>query len=169
MVRSALVRLQDPVAELSGLADGVVEGGSCGGALRIRWPEGHAAAGGTAWVVAGRWLGDGDRGVLVARRMRELDAVPRGRGALRDRIARRAAALFGARAPLVEALVTARRAELDPALRERFARAGLAHLLVISGLHVGFFAAWLALLLRRLRLPLRARLGGELLVLLGYL
>ena len=157
------------MADPGGLAEGVVEGGSCSGALRIRWPKGHAAAGGTGWVVAGRWLGEGDRGVLVARRVRPLDTVARGRGALRDRIARRAVALFGTRAPLVEALVTARRSDLDPALRERFARAGLAHLLVISGLHVGFVAAWLALLLRWLHLPLRARLGVELLALLGYL
>ena len=86
-------------------------------------------------------MGEG-RGVLVARRVKLLDAVPRGRGALRDRVITRAVELFGSRAPLVEALVIARRTELDPEVRERYARAGLAHLLVIAGLHVGFLAGW---------------------------
>jgi competence protein ComEC len=169
--KAVVVRLQDPAPAEGGVVEGEVEGGPCGGGLRVRWPEGHAAAGGTAWIVAGRWFGVGEafRGVLVARRVRPLEAEPRGRGALRDGIARRAAALFGGRAPLVEALVTARRAELDPAVRERFVRAGLAHLLVIAGLHVGFFAAWLALLLRRLRLAPVPRLTAEIVVLLGYL
>src|SRR5207302_11217721 len=102
------------------------------------------ARGGSTWIVAGRWLGPVDRGILALRRVRLLDAERRGRGALRDRLSARAAALFGHRAPLVEALVTGRRTELDPAVRERFAAAGLAHLLAISGLHVGFFAAWVA-------------------------
>jgi len=69
-----------------------------------------------------------------------LDAARRGRGALRDRIVARAEALFGSRATMVEALVIARRSELDPAVRDRYAQAGLAHLLAISGLHVGFLA-----------------------------
>jgi competence protein ComEC len=80
--------------------------------------------------------------VLVARRVKLLDPTPRGRGALRDRVVTRAVALFGSRAPLVEALVIARRSELEPEVRERYARAGLAHLLVIAGLHVGFLAGW---------------------------
>src|SRR5439155_452245 len=81
------------------------------------------AHGGTTWVVAGRWLGAADRGILALRRVRLLDAVPRGRGALRDRLSARAATLFGARAPLVEALVPGRRAELDAAVRVRYVAA----------------------------------------------
>src|SRR5256712_1747446 len=154
---SAILQLTDPVAATGGVAEGVVRGGGCRGTLTVRWPEGHAAHGGTTWVVAGRFLGDQGRGILVARRVRELDAVPRGRGALRDRIAERSRRLFGSRAPLVDALVIARRAELDAELRERYPRWGLAHLLSISGLHVGFFAAWLHVLLVRLRLAPRAR------------
>src|SRR5256712_5546828 len=154
---SAILQLTDPVAATGGVAEGVVRGGGCRGTLTVRWPEGHAAHGGTTWVVAGRFLGDQGRGILVARRVRELDVVPRGRGALRDRIAERSRRLFGSRAPLVDALVIARRAELDAELRERYTRSGLAHLLSISGLHVGFFAAWLNVLLVRLRLAPRAR------------
>src|SRR5690349_23103921 len=36
-----------------------------------------------------RWNGLGGRGVLVVRRLRQLDGIARGRGAVRDRLARR--------------------------------------------------------------------------------
>lgn len=148
--------------------EGAAHGGSCAGTLTIRWPQGHAAHGGTQWVVAGRFLGDANRGVLVARRVRQLDTKPRGRGALRDRITERSRRLFGARAPLVDALVIARRAELDAELRERYTRSGLAHLLSISGLHVAFFAAWLNVLLVRLRFRPRGRFVAGTIVMLAY-
>src|SRR5262249_59033970 len=126
------------------------------------------AHGGTTWVVAGRFLGDAGHGILVAKHVRQLDRTPRGRGALRDRIAERSKRLFGARAPLVDALVIARRAELDAELRERYTRSGLAHLLSISGLHVAFFAAWLNVLLVRLRLGARARFIAGTAVMFAY-
>src|SRR3989454_159915 len=114
-------------------------------------------------------VGDARRGVLVARRIRQLDGEGKGRGAVRDRLARRADELFGARAPLVAALVFAPDAALDPEVRERYARSGLAHILSISGLHVGFLAAWLALILRKLGLSPGARAGAAALLLVGYL
>jgi competence protein ComEC len=83
-------------------------------------------------------------------------------------MAERSRALFGARAPLVDALVIGRTADLDPELRERYARSGLAHILSISGLHVGFFAAWLALLLRLAGVPPRARLVCSALAVFAY-
>ena len=166
--RAATIRLSDPAPSAGGVVEGTVLSGACGGTLTIRWPDGHPAHGGTTWVVAGRFLGDAHRGVLVARRVRQLDAVARGRGALRDRIAERSRRLFGTRAPLVDALVIARRAELDADLRERYTRSGLAHLLSISGLHVAFFAAWLNVLLARLRLNARARFVAGTAVMLAY-
>ena len=81
---------------------------------------------------------------------------------------REAGALFGTRAPLVDALVIARRSDLDAELRERYTRSGLAHLLSISGLHVAFFAAWLNVLLLRLRLGARTRFVAGTLVMCGY-
>jgi len=167
--KAAIVQLGDPASASGGLVEADVVPGACGGALRLRWPEGYRAAGGTTWVVAGRWTGFGERGVLVVRRAHQLDPTPRGRGALRGRLAERAAALFGTRAPLVDALVFAPNATLDADIRERYARAGLAHILSISGLHVGFLAAWLALVLRRLGLSPRARAGAAALLLFGYL
>ena len=125
VTRGAMVRLADPATPVGAVIEGRVIGGACGGTLRVRWPEGRPARGGTTWVVAGRWLGAADRGVLVVRRVRVIDAVPRGRGALRDAVTRRTSALFGSRAPLVDALVINRLSELDPTVRERYARSGL--------------------------------------------
>src|SRR6266571_1753320 len=87
--KAAIVRLLDPAPDSGGAVDADVVGGACGGALRLKWPEGYGAAGGTTWVVAGRWTGFGERGVLVVRRAHQLDPVPRGRGAWRDRLAAR--------------------------------------------------------------------------------
>src|SRR5439155_1308190 len=127
-------------------------------------------------VVGGGWgggggggAGGGGGGVLVVRRVRVLDPVPRGRGALRDALAAKSTELFGARAPIVNALVFAPNVRLDSDIRERYVRSGLAHLLSISGLHVGFIAAWLALLLGKLHLAARARFGATAVLLLGYL
>ena len=166
--KAAIIRLTDPASATGGVVEGHVTAGRCGGTITIRWPAGRAARGGTTWVVAGRFLGDANRGILVARRVRQLDATPRGRGALRDRTAERSRRLFGTRAPLVDALVIARRTDLDAQLRERYTRSGLAHLLSISGLHVAFFAAWLNVLLVRLRLGRRTRFVAGTLVMVAY-
>ncbi len=167
-LRSVIVRLLDPTPAGGGVVDATAIGGPCRGAVRLRWPDGPEGRGGSTWIVAGRWLGSDRLGILALRRVRLLDAERRGRGALRDRLSARAATLFGARAPLVEALVTGRRAELDPAVRERYVASGLAHLLSISGFHVGFFAAWIGLLLRLLRLPRSRRLVVGTLVVFAY-
>jgi competence protein ComEC len=166
--RATIIRLLDPAAAAGAVVEATGQGATCRGTLVIRWPPGHAARGGTTWVVAGRFLGDAGHGVLVARRVRPLDDTPRGRGALRDRIAERSRRLFGTRAPLVDALVIARRADLAAELRERYTRSGLAHLLSISGLHVAFFAAWLNVLLVRLRLGSRTRFVAGTLVMFAY-
>ena len=81
--------------------------------------------------------------------------------ALRGRIQDRIATLWGDEAPVVEALVLARREHLDPDFREAFALSGTAHLLAISGFHVGVVAALLLGLLRLLGVGRRqAALGA---------
>ena len=60
-------------------------------------------------------------------------SLVRWRTELVDRVNR----LFGARGPMVSALILARREGLDPELRRAFAETGTAHLLAISGFHVG--------------------------------
>ena len=122
-------------------------------------------------VARGRWLGRALRpgmppeyaGTLVVRSL-ELDAgapptpLPvRLRAVVRGRID----ALYPERAGLGEALILARRERLSRDLRDRWARAGLAHLLAISGFHVGVIAALLYLLARRVGLgPARAPLAA---------
>jgi competence protein ComEC len=167
--RAAIVRLADPVGTAGGIVEGRVLAGGCGGGtVTLRWLSGRPASGGSTWLVAGPWLGSAGRGLLRVRSARVLDPARHGRGALRDRIAARSAGLFGSRAPLVDALVIGRRADLDPDLRERYTRSGLAHLLSISGLHVGFLAAWLVLALRLLGVPPRIRTGLSALVVFAY-
>src|SRR5262249_14799799 len=52
---------------------------------------------------------------------------------------------------LVDALLLNRRGGIDPLLQQRFAEAGLVHLLSISGFHVGLITAWVFLIARLLR------------------
>src|SRR5207245_4990742 len=97
--KAAMVRLLDPAPDSGGIVEADVVGGACGGALRLKWPDGYrAAGGGTTWVVAGRWTGLDDRGVLVVRRAHQLDPTPRGRGAVRGRLGGRPGGAVGGRA-----------------------------------------------------------------------
>jgi competence protein ComEC len=66
----------------------------------------------------------------------------------RDRIGARIDTLFGADAPLVRALLIADKKALDPEVRDRFAAAGLMHMLSLSGLHVAILARVLMLALQ---------------------
>jgi competence protein ComEC len=79
----------------------------------------------------------------------------------RDRLVVRIDRLYGARGPLVAALTLARREGMDRDLSERFARTGIAHLLAISGFHVGVIAGAALALLRLARVERRrAGLGA---------
>lgn len=49
---------------------------------------------------------------------------------------------------LTKALILGLRGELDPEIREGFAAVGIVHLLAVSGLHVGFVAAFVLILCR---------------------
>src|SRR6266576_2185100 len=64
--RAVIVRLADPAPAQGGIVDADVLPGACAGSVRLRWPEGTGARGGTTWVVAGKWTGS----VLVVRRTR---------------------------------------------------------------------------------------------------
>ena len=75
--------------------------------------------------------------------------LPRLRAATGTRIDR----VFAADAPLVRALVIADMSAIDAAQRDRYADAGLVHMLSVSGLHVGIIALALELLGAALRLP----------------
>jgi competence protein ComEC len=117
-----------------------------------RWPRSPARAG----FLRGRSASVGPREVPSWRE--------RLRGAASERLRGRLPADV---APLGLALVLADRSGLDPRIARRFAEAGLAHLLAISGLHVGILAAGTAGLLGLIGLGRRRHAAAALLA-LGY-
>jgi competence protein ComEC len=144
----------------------------CGGEIRIRFTSpSQPILAGTELQIAGRWTRFSDpvvasawprdprnRGyiavdALAIARPPRLDQHPlltlRGRTELQLR------RLFPRHEALAQALLLGRREYMDPALREQFARAGLAHLLAISGMHVGLIAG--VLLLAGRSLPISRR------------
>lgn len=103
------------------------------------------------------------RSLISMRSLGELGARVRGAGV------RRIDEVFTRHPELVASLLLARRDGLDRDVRERYARAGLSHLLAISGLHVGLIAGILLLLagaagVRRSRVPAVAAAGTVLYV-----
>ena len=78
---------------------------------------------------------------------------------IRGRVGRRIRELFPNHGGLVEALILARKEGLDQELREAFALTGTAHLLAISGFHVGVVATLLLSGLRMAGVP-RRKAGG---------
>jgi len=150
---AAIVRIGDGPAG-SGLADAVVRHApeGCAGRIRLRFGAVPFPSGSTLVVVG--WHQPG--AALRVERYRVLGGTPSPRFRIRDAVGRRIASLYGARAPIVDALVLGRRGDIDPQLRAEFVASGLAHLLAISGLHVGIIAAWIAVLGRVVGLGSRA-------------
>lgn len=114
--------------------------------------SGGAARGGDRATVTGRAT-MGDRGLLVEDAVvssaTRSDVLLRARAAAGRRIDR----LFGDDAPMARALVIADMSAIPADQRDRYARAGLVHMLSVSGLHVGIVALALELLASILRLP----------------
>lgn len=135
----------------------------CHGAVTAHWVERQAAAG-TRWRVTGRWVPPSPasrEGVLLASRAERLAGEPGVIDRLRTRLEKTTRRLYGRRAGLVEAIVLNRRDDLPRDIRDRWAAAGIVHLLCISGFHVGIVAGWCFLLLRLCRLnPGRATIGA---------
>lgn len=143
----------------------------CASTVRVRAGEDDwgAAGGGARVRLVGHWLEfPVDRGslrrpewagtlVVDSVAVQRPASLPRHPAAtLRGRAQERIRAIFPDHAGLVEALILEQRGGIDPAVRDRFARSGLAHLLAISGLHVGIIAGVLVLLGRVLRLGARS-------------
>lgn len=71
-------------------------------------------------------------------------------------------------APLLKALLIGQRAELPDELRDDFQRTGIAHVLSVSGLHVGILVLVLRQLFKWLKLSPRMQFGLLFLLLLAY-
>ncbi len=156
--KSVLLRIGDRPGDAGRTRGKVISAPEgCDGTLRLRVDSSAQVPGGTRVVAVGVYRG---RGVFNVSHLRVLTGGRSLRYAVRDAVARRVHDLYGARAGLVEAVVLGRRDGIDRALRENFTRAGLAHLLAISGLHVGVLAGWCVILARALGARRRGWLWG---------
>ncbi len=128
--------------------------------------RGTAAAG--AAVTASGPVARSRRGLFV--RHAVLGGASPGSRLLRWREAagRRVDALFGADAPLARALLVADLGGLPAELRDRYAAAGLAHMLSISGLHVALIATAVLLALQLVHVPRRRAEPATLALIAGY-
>ena len=133
------------------VAHATVRGDGCAMRATLLVTSGSARAGDRA-AVTGR-ASASDRGLFiedaVVRSAAPTDALLRARAAAGRRIDR----IFGDDAPMVRALVIADMSAISSDQRDRFAKAGLVHMLSVSGLHVGIVALALELLASVLRLP----------------
>ena len=155
------LRLLEPADPEGGRVQVHPLGANCTGAVWARWPKGRASDAGLRAEVVARWIaraGRGGRpgGTLVVGEVRETVGTPALSARLRSALGRNSRRLYGARAPMVDALILGRRSAIDQALQDRFAQSGLVHLLSISGFHVGVITAWVFLLCRLVRVR-RAR------------
>lgn len=88
--------------------------------------------------------------------------------AARIRASRSIDKLFGRDAPMAKALLIADQHDIPPDVRDRYARAGMVHMLSISGLHVAIVAGAVALLLQMARLPRKSAMIISVLVTAVY-
>lgn len=162
------VRLAAGAVATTSLRGAYLDGG-CRLPVSVSVAEG-AAAGGSIVMVTGRVLpADGAVAARMARAQLRVVGGPGWLDRLRVRARNRVRLLFGANGDaLPAALLLADTGGLDAELRQRFADAGLVHILAISGLHVGLVAAALELLLRAMRMPRGAAGAGAALGSLAY-
>ena len=158
------VLLLEPVTAEGGIASVEPVRAGCYGAVTARLPRGQAFGAGSRLAVEGQWTRGTRRlvepdGTLQVRRVSIRAQELRIEFRVRNAIARASASLYGARAPLVDALVVGRRSGMDRELKLSFASSGLVHLLSISGFHIGLIAAWVVLVLRQLGVSRVTSLG----------
>jgi len=145
---------------------------SCSGVIPGRWPEQALEQQGRVratvrWIPRQGPLGRG-AGTLLVEEVLEVVQQPAALFRLRRWIMHTVADLYGPRASVVNALILNRKDGLDPALREAFVRAGLVHLLAISGFHVGVVVLWVLAVCRLLRLNRLTAFGVTTAAVAGY-
>ncbi len=150
--RIALTLRSDEPSAGAGVARATAPGSACDGGVDVRWPAGTRVEAGDLFRVRGRWIPR--VGVGAAAGLLVVEAADRARSTatvvdhIRTGAYRTIGRLYGARAPVVGALVLNARGAMDPDVRDQFAQSGLVHILSISGFHVGLLAAWIVLITR---------------------
>jgi competence protein ComEC len=158
------VRLLEPADSSGGRLSVQPLGASCTSAVTARWPSNQPVDAGLIAGITARWIprrGVAGRpsGTLVVSEIGSITGKPSTPARVRTAITRASRALYGPRAPMVDALILGRRGGLDRTLQDHFAQSGLIHLLSISGFHVGVITAWVFLLCRLLHLRRGTALG----------
>ena len=134
----------------------LIRGLDCEGSVRAFQRGGDAAfPAGTRVHAVGTWqrAAPASAGTLLLAEVQVDESVTGlrfagARARLRGRIESRMRDLLPETWPLASALILARKEALDPAVREAFAVAGIAHLLAISGFHVGVVALLVSVVIR---------------------
>ena len=157
-------RLLDPSGAAGGLLALQPLNAGCHRAVAARWPAHHDMAAGAVSTVTGRWIprvrvAGRPSGTFVVSAVQQVSERATLSERLRTTLAGASRSLYGARAPMVDALILGRRGGIDRDLQDRFARSGLVHLLSISGFHVGVITGWIFLICRLARSS-RARAFG---------
>lgn len=143
----------EAAAESGGVGRARLSSGGCASRATLLLASGNAEAGSAAMVSG---IATADARGLFVRSARIRDATRRPSFvALRARAGERIDRIFTTDAPVVRALVVGDMTLIPAAQRDRFARAGLVHMLSVSGLHVAIIALALELLAGALRLPRR--------------
>ena len=166
VARSEWIVVLETDARIGDVAHGVIADGRCATRATILVAQGAARAGDRAHV-RGKGRG-GERGFLIE----GAEVTRTGTGPLTNRLqaaaGRRIDRIFGPDAPMVRALVIADMSAIPTDQRDRYARAGLVHMLSVSGLHVGIVALALELLASVLRLPAKPARIGTILLMSAY-
>ena len=140
-------------AQAGGVGRAQLSAGGCASHATLLVSAGRADAGSTATV---QGIASVDPRGLFVRSARIRDARRRpSLASLRARAGERIDRIFGTDAPVVRALVIGDMTMIPADQRDRFARAGLVHMLSVSGLHVAIIALALELLAGAMRLPKR--------------
>ncbi len=146
------VRL-DGAASPGAFLRGSLDADHCRVRVAIAVRGGEAAAGALVRVTRAEVTGS-DRELLLREARITETAAPGPLARWRARVGGTLDRRFGTDAPMVRALLIADTRGLSPELRERYADAGLVHLLSISGLHVAIVGGALLLLFQAARFSL---------------
>ncbi|MBD0324237.1 MAG: ComEC/Rec2 family competence protein, partial [Aldersonia sp.] len=153
--RRQAVRLRQWTVTLDGAASpgafvrGRARAGRCELPVSVAVERGAAPAGARARARGSAILSR--RGLVIQRASIRATAPATSLARIRAAIGRSIDRSFRDDAPLARALLIADTRTLDPSLRDRFAAAGIIHMLSVSGLHVAIIAAAIHLVLRAAR------------------
>jgi len=138
----------------------------CATTLGLAVESGRADAGST--IIAKGDITPGQRGYIVRNAKLVVAGGPDWLSRWRSSATEAVDRVFPMDAPLARALLVADMRELSPEIRDRYAAAGLAHMLSISGLHVGIIALALEILFQLLHLARRTATMASILVVAVY-